>query len=559
MIVGSIAAACGGDDGNAPSHASGGDGGVAGSAGGTGGTTGDASLACVPGQSVACAGPGQCPGFQVCRSDGEGFEPCDCLDGGTDGPAEADVASTGDAQADASDSEADGCACAPGVKLACVSACGSTGSVTCTSQCSIPSGCVPPAEICNGLDDDCVSGADNGFPCKQFEALPCTTTCGSSGSRICTATCSIPTACEPPSEVCNGLDDDCNGLADNSFSLSGTPLANPSGNDIRAPRVAYSGSVYAVAYLDFGSSTKAVRLQRYDASGSKQGTAVEVDGAAPGSPSIAWNGSVFGVVWGTDGAGIYFRAFDAAGVPQGPVAKIHNANAQSWIGLSAVGSDFLLAFGNYAPPTGNKFYSARITSAGVLVGGTANDITTASGRITQPMLVPSGTGFRVFWSDDRSGKYAIYSRALDSQGLPTAAEVGIPNGQKDASFWSATAVAGGFVLGYSSFEAPASSFLVRVDGGGAPTGTPAVVGPSSLNLPAVAWDGTRLAVLTGDEFQLRDSQLAVLAKFSFWTPGTNNPRYSSLFVSPGRVFGAASTATEAPQLRLFGDLGCDAP
>ncbi|MFO0569624.1 MAG: hypothetical protein U0263_28505, partial [Polyangiaceae bacterium] len=278
-----------------------------------------------------------------------------------------------------------------------------------------------------------------------------------------------------------------------------------------------------------------------------------------GLPSIAWNGNVFGVAWGTDGPGIYFRAFDSAGVPQGPATKIHNANAQTWVAITAAGSDFLVAFGNYAPPTGNRFYSARVTSAGGLVGGAANDITTATGRITQPMLVPFGTSFRVFWSDDRSGKYAIYSRALDPQGLPLAAEVGIPNGQKDASFWSATAVAGGFVLGYSSFEAPASSFLARIDGGGAPTGTTAVVGPSSENLPAVAWDGARLGVLTGDEFQLRDAQLAMLAKFPFWTPGTNGIRYPSLFVSPGRVFGAASTSGGQPQLRLFGDLGCDAP
>lgn len=33
---------------------------------------------CIPGASQACAGPGGCSGFQVCRADGIGWYPCDC-------------------------------------------------------------------------------------------------------------------------------------------------------------------------------------------------------------------------------------------------------------------------------------------------------------------------------------------------------------------------------------------------------------------------------------------------------------------------------------------------
>ncbi len=65
--------------------------------GGSGGSSGaagnDASTVCVPGQSSACTGPQACKGFQVCRSDGSGYAPCDCSAadaggvGGTDGGA----------------------------------------------------------------------------------------------------------------------------------------------------------------------------------------------------------------------------------------------------------------------------------------------------------------------------------------------------------------------------------------------------------------------------------------------------------------------------------------
>ncbi|MEZ4223827.1 MAG: hypothetical protein R3B13_22955 [Polyangiaceae bacterium] len=37
---------------------------------------------CVPGTSQACAGPGSCAGYQVCRADGSGFDACVCQDGG---------------------------------------------------------------------------------------------------------------------------------------------------------------------------------------------------------------------------------------------------------------------------------------------------------------------------------------------------------------------------------------------------------------------------------------------------------------------------------------------
>src|SRR5215472_2401424 len=39
---------------------------------------------CVPGESPACAGPNGCQGYQVCRADGSGYDPCIC---GTPGDA----------------------------------------------------------------------------------------------------------------------------------------------------------------------------------------------------------------------------------------------------------------------------------------------------------------------------------------------------------------------------------------------------------------------------------------------------------------------------------------
>jgi MYXO-CTERM domain-containing protein len=77
----------------------------------------------------------------------------------------------------------------------------------------------PPSEICNGLDDDCDNQADEDFPllgqpCDNGELGQCFATgfyvCKPDGSGV---VCDAP-AGTPQSESCNGLDDNCNGQID---------------------------------------------------------------------------------------------------------------------------------------------------------------------------------------------------------------------------------------------------------------------------------------------------------------------------------------------------------
>src|SRR5579872_290825 len=70
-----------------------------------GGSSSSPSHACTPGASVACAGPGACAGFQVCKSDGSAFDACRCGSGALSG-FEAGFAGSTDATT--SDRDADG-------------------------------------------------------------------------------------------------------------------------------------------------------------------------------------------------------------------------------------------------------------------------------------------------------------------------------------------------------------------------------------------------------------------------------------------------------------------
>lgn len=69
------------------------------------------------------------------------------------------------------------------------------------------------SEICDGRDQNCDGVADEDFECAAGASEPCTTSCGTTGMRVCSASCTFG-QCAPPAEVCNEIDDDCDGRID---------------------------------------------------------------------------------------------------------------------------------------------------------------------------------------------------------------------------------------------------------------------------------------------------------------------------------------------------------
>ncbi|MDI7267803.1 MAG: VCBS repeat-containing protein [Myxococcota bacterium] len=150
-------------------------------------------------------GLGECTRLSVCAM---GIERCNPAAGRPEGCNGLDDDCDGETD--------DGFPCAAGAVEACPTPCGSTGTQTCSASTCTWGACVAPAETCNGQDDDCVDGCDDTFACCRDATVSCTTSCGSTGTGACTATCQIPgtTICSPPAETCNGQDDDCDDLID---------------------------------------------------------------------------------------------------------------------------------------------------------------------------------------------------------------------------------------------------------------------------------------------------------------------------------------------------------
>jgi hypothetical protein len=115
----------------------------------------------------------------------------------------------------------DGFPCCAGTTIACPTWCGSTGTAVCGLGCALGT-CTPPLETCNGTDDDCDGTCDEGFACCAGATLPCTTTCGSSGTATCTERCTVGATCTPPAETCNGVDDDCDTTVDEGCAANDT-------------------------------------------------------------------------------------------------------------------------------------------------------------------------------------------------------------------------------------------------------------------------------------------------------------------------------------------------
>ncbi|WP_235880315.1 MopE-related protein [Polyangium aurulentum] len=118
----------------------------------------------------------------------------------------------------------------------------------------VPGGCVPWAESCNGIDDDCDGVIDDDDPnaplcsdggvCTNGNCswLPCDTDADCPAGQLCLNGACTAVGCLPAPEQCDGEDNDCDGLVDN-VSDPNVPLCLNGGTCVNGACMVYQCQV----------------------------------------------------------------------------------------------------------------------------------------------------------------------------------------------------------------------------------------------------------------------------------------------------------------------------
>jgi hypothetical protein len=217
------------------------------------------------------------------------------------------------------------------------------------------------------------------------------------------------------------------------------------GGDSVHPSLAWNGSEYGVAWEDARGGLPQIYFARLSFAGVKIGSDVQVTTGftASSTPSLVWTGSEYGLAWNraTTVNDVYFVRLDSLGAPIGgetrvtDVAKRKDAPSLAWNG-----NGFGVAWTDYRNGLNTEIYLARLDALGTEIGDEKR-VTDSTGGSLVPRLTWSGGEYGVAWGDSRDGNYEIYLARLDSSGIKSGADLRLT--QDDAGSGSPVLIWGG--------------------------------------------------------------------------------------------------------------------
>ncbi|MEO0136937.1 MAG: FlgD immunoglobulin-like domain containing protein [candidate division WOR-3 bacterium] len=287
-------------------------------------------------------------------------------------------------------------------------------------------------------------------------------------------------------------------------------------NSQNYPAVAFDGTNYLVVWNDYRSGY----LDIYGARVSPNGTVLDPNGipisTAPYgqySPSVAFDGTNYLVVWSDERSGYYiFDIYGARVSPNGTVldpAGIPISTAaydQRYPSVAFDGTNYLVVWQDYRSLSTWDIYGARVSTSGAVLDPAGIPISTAAYGQYSPSVAFDGTNYLVVWQDNRSGSsFDIYGARVSTSGT-VLDPAGIPiSTAPDDQYYSAVAFDGTNYLVVWEDCRSGSDYSDIYGARVAPDGT--VLDPAGIPIstaanlqyyPAVAFDGTNYLVVWAD-------------------------------------------------------------
>jgi hypothetical protein len=370
------------------------------------------------------------------------------------------------------------------------------------------------AEACNGIDDDCDGGIDNTAACDPTCALPDKV----SGDRNLTP--SRFSNAEQQKLIWTGTeyalvmeDWDHSLHAKHVFfmrlnedgSSKGAPVrvSSEAANDgVGRPSVAWNGSEYGVAWSDGRHDRRTeIYFARVGADGVKIGDDVRITNAlwAKGRPTLLWNGFEYGLFWrddrlaGPGSSGVYFTRLGADGQPLIPAVRLFDGQVFSALWN---GEQYLVLRGTFP---GTVFNLVDVD--GTLIGPDRLVVQPAWALAAQW----TGNGYALAWSDRRHGNRDIYFALFDEVGNRTSAEIQVTGdpGDEDTPSLSFT----GEQFGVSYWTEDGIRFQ-QLDAGGGTVGPGAFLVRMQLQGASVlAWSGSSYVMTWPDIFNMYSARI----------------------------------------------------
>jgi len=293
-------------------------------------------------------------------------------------------------------------------------------------------------------------------------------------------------------------------------SASGEELVTSQPTPQKNPAIAWNGSEYLVAWLDFRSADTYgdLYIGRIGAAGEiLDGTGILVSegNAFRGPPRIASDGSDFLLTWSEGNPNrVLATRVAASGAILDP-GGFSVSDPSTFSGSPAVawdGSAYTVVWDAWNGSS-DDIYGARVTTEGIVIDDPPFAVADGSWAEYSPGIAWNGSNFLVTWADSRSSDDHIYGARVSPYGIVLdAGGFQISHGPGE---WADSVASGGGEYLVDWFNVDYNVRAARVDAEGTVLDNALGISMRSGFDPAVGWDGTNfVAAWAGEGYSSDD-------------------------------------------------------